>query len=64
METVSDPPEDVRQKRYTVTLENDLVRKVRVIAATIGMSVPEFVNDRLTSVVEQELPHALEAMAK
>jgi len=46
-------------KRKQVYIVDDLIRKVRVIASSLGMSVPDYVNHRLRPVVEEELPRVL-----
>jgi antitoxin component of RelBE/YafQ-DinJ toxin-antitoxin module len=42
-----------------VSIDDDLIRKVRVIASSLGMTVPDYVNHRLRPVVDEELPRVL-----
>jgi hypothetical protein len=53
----ADEPED--GKRRQVSIDDDLIRKVRVIASSLGMTVPDYVNHRLRPVVDEELPRVL-----
>lgn len=46
-------------KRKQVTLDQDLFRKASVIASAMGISLPDYVNNRLRPIIESELPDVL-----
>lgn len=54
--------EDAATKRYSVTLDTDLTRKAGVIASALGISVPDYVNNRLRPIIEKELPKVLRTL--
>lgn len=53
---------DEEAKRKQVSIDDDLLRKVRVIASSLGMTVPDYVNHRLRPVVERELPEIMKQL--
>lgn len=56
------PVAEQKQKRYQVTLDPDLVRKIGVIASLGDTSIPDWVNNALRPLVEKELPRALKKL--
>ncbi len=57
----SEDPQKSRIRR-PVDLDLDLVPKVAMVAGALGMSIPSYVNNRLRTVVDAELPGILDAM--
>ena len=55
-------PEDAAGKRRQVYLDDDLYRKGGMIAAALGVTLPDWVNNKLRPIIEAELPGILEAM--
>lgn len=57
------PPEpDAKPKRYSVTLDPGLTRKIGALAKLLDMSVPDYVNNRLPPLVEKELREVIDDM--
>lgn len=46
-------------KRVQVTLDPDIAQKARIIAAALGMTLPDWVNNRLRPVADVELPEVM-----
>ena len=51
-----------RPKKFAVEIDDDLARKLRVVAGGLGVTVPDFVNNSLRPIVEARLPEVLTAM--
>jgi predicted HicB family RNase H-like nuclease len=49
-------------KRVQVNIDGDLARKARLIAAAMGLSLPDYVNNKLRPIIDEELPAILEQM--
>lgn len=54
MLVLEEDSEDMAVKRLNVTIEEDLLRKARAVAAQRGMSINELVHEFLKSLVSQE----------
>lgn len=48
-----------RRKRRLVDLDDELARKLGVLASLTNQSVPDLVNNLLRPIVDQELPKAM-----
>jgi antitoxin component of RelBE/YafQ-DinJ toxin-antitoxin module len=46
-------------KRVQVYIDPDLAKKARVIASALGVSLPDYVNNKLRPIIERELPITL-----
>ena len=49
-------------EKYSVMIDPDLVPKLKIVAAALGMSAPSYANTRLAKAVEQELEAAMAHM--
>jgi hypothetical protein len=56
------PAEPETEKRVQVSIDADLVRKARMVAGSLGISLPDLVNARLRPVIEAELQAMLRDM--
>lgn len=54
--------ESTERKRVQVNLDADLARKIGIIASSLDMSVPDYVNNRLQPIVDDELPRMMDGM--
>lgn len=56
----------VMPKRETapVRIEKELLRKIGVIAAALGKSVPEYVEERMQTVVDKEYPKIVKGLVE
>lgn len=50
----SEPPEE--EKKYSVAIDPDLVRKLKLIAAADDVSPPTWVNNQLRKLIKEHLP--------
>jgi LDH2 family malate/lactate/ureidoglycolate dehydrogenase len=48
-----------KQTGESIRIPADLARKARVIASARGISLPEYLIEKLTPIVEEELPGVL-----
>lgn len=53
-----------KKERRPVDLDLDLVPKIAMIAGALGMSVPAYVNARMQTVVEEEMPRVIAQMSR
>lgn len=56
------PDDEKRQKRYSVVIDSDLVKKIKFLAADEGVSPPDWINNRVRKVVREEWPRILEQL--
>lgn len=52
-----------RTQTEQVRLAADLTYKGRIIAATLGLKLPEYVNERLRAIIEEEYPRIVSTLA-
>jgi hypothetical protein len=45
---------------YSVVIEPDLVPRVKLAAAALGMSAPNYINSRLVQILDKDIEQALE----
>ena len=57
-ETKGDPKEDAAEKpkRRQIDIDDLLYRRCGMVAAGLGMSIPEYIHQRMTVIVLGELP--------
>ncbi len=55
----SEEQSDNKASRRQVTLDADLYRKAKVIAAALDVTMPDWINARLREVIDRELPAVL-----
>lgn len=48
--------------KYSVIIDPDLVPRLKMVAAALGISGPNYVNTRLAKVINTELEAAIEEM--
>lgn len=53
------PNEEKQPGRYSIVIDPALVRPLKMVAAGLEMSPPDYVNNRLREIVLRELPEAL-----
>jgi hypothetical protein len=47
-------PDMAKKKTTSVRIEEELARRAAIIAAALGMSTPDYLNERLRVVLEKE----------
>jgi hypothetical protein len=55
------PAPEAAQRRQ-VNLDDDLYRRGGIIAAHLGISLPDYVNSRLRVIIDGDMPAVLEAL--
>ena len=55
---------DMKRVTATVRLDKELLRRAGVIAAALGKTLPEYIEERLTPVVDKEMPKILKGLAE
>ena len=65
MSTAAEQSVEVRPKHrgFSVSLDTELGRKIRIAAATLAVSVPVYVESRLVAIVAADLEQSLAAMS-
>jgi len=53
----------LRQAQMAITLPDDLIRRVRVVAPGLRMTVPEYVASLVKSGIARDMPKVLAAMS-
>ncbi len=53
---------DEASEKYSLVIDPDLVPKLKIVAAALGMSAPSYANTRLAKAVALELAAAMEQM--